>query len=311
MLSRLKAQLKTWYLRYYFFYDPQKYQAISTISGLLFRGTATDDRLACREAIYLFKQAPVGQVLQTQVLQPLLDSLFTLLAESNVNQWIAQYHRMTELPAEEHRDHVLQFKRSLDFEQIVSLHIELVALYRATECRQILSFLAAIYERVPTEIFWQFWDDAMDVAHLDERYPFAAKAVQQTEILDDNYWINFLENARLHCPVQKCLIDTLITRSDVSLPQYSKNVQNFYHLAKKMDEFKQPTWLFYAQGCGWLQALGFQQIPVSTSVPVLVFSDHFRNMIESVQRYQSNLRSAPASLDVVQRVEVGTRLSMQ
>ncbi len=307
MLSRLKAQFQTWYLRYYFFYDPLKYQVITNISRLLFRSTPSDDRSACREVLYLLKHSSVGEVLQ-----PLLGGLFTVLAESNGDQWIAQYYRVTDLPSEEHREHVLALKRNLDLDQVVSLHTELVALYKANECQQILDLLAVIYQQVPIEIFWLFWDEATDIAHLDERYPFAAKGAQRAITLDETYWGNYLENARVHYPIQRCLIDALITRSDFDLLRDAARVANFYHLALRIDANHQENWEFYARGCGCLQALGFQP-PPATAAPALVFSQNFIVTAEAVQRYQTNLRtvcSAPSS-DFGERVGVYARFGMQ
>ncbi len=307
MLSRLKAQLQTWYLRYYFFYDPLKYQVITTISRLLFRSTPSDDRSAYREALYLFKHSSVGEVLR-----PLLDGLFTVLAESNGDQWIAKYYRVTDLPLEEHCRGVLAL-RSLDLDQVVSLHTELVSLYKVTECQQIIELLAVIYQRVSIERFWQFWDDVMDVAHLDERYPFAAKVVQRSITLDEAYWVNYFENARVHHPIQKCLIDVLATRSDFDSLRDAAHVGNFYHLARRIDANHQENWTLYAHGCGCLQALGFQQPRDSASVPALVFSQNFSITAAAVQRYQTNLRTAgsASSSDPSEKAGVYATFGMQ
>lgn len=282
MLHRLRAQLHTWYLRYYFFHDPLRYKAIVTISELLSQRAPEKDRLACRELFHLYTHFTA-----TVVLQPLLDCLLMLivpLADNDTEYpFTIPYYRFSLLPLEVHHDQLWDFRRAVITQTgacKVRLHTELVSLYKATGNAQLLDLIKVVYQQASEEEFWQFWDEAMDAEQLRAQYQFASEAYTPLAPQGDA-----LARLMAHYPIQKLLVDMLIDGVHEDLFQSASHVTQLYQIAKMVDHApKDKNTDLYAQLCGRLQSVGVRP-PVA-----LVFSESFRVTVAAIARYQSNVK---------------------
>jgi hypothetical protein len=279
MLYRLKVQAHTWYLRYYFFSDPLKYQAITKISKLLFRNSPADDRAACREVLYLLNQGA-----SLEILQVLLTSLLNLLAQNAEEHCISRYHGSADLSLEEHQRQRAALNRSLmqQTDSCASLHTELVSLYKATQRAHILDLLQVIYQRASWKEFWEFWDEAMDVRPANGYYQFASEPALSLMRSADH-----LEYLIARYPIQKCLVDALMRRSELNLQQSEPHIARFYRLVEIIDknQHQNQQWALYAQLCACLNTLGL------SSVPPIELSPLFSCIKLAIERYQANVRT--------------------